>query len=125
MSVLRKQVRHLSFTAERFSQEVAENFRDVDGNLRQIPEVQFKRLTLDANFPLTVLTQVENPVGVTAVRVFEVADPGATVTWGSVFWYPDPSWDRDDGPQGLVIGDIDGLTAGTEYDVTLRIEGVP
>jgi hypothetical protein len=121
---LRKPIRHLSFTADRFQEQVAENFRDTDANLRALPAVEFKTIeTTDAlagGDPLLVSTTVENPVSVTLARIEAVSDPQAT-PMGLIMWQP--TNEVEGGNPLIRVGIYDVLSIGGLYRVTLRIEG--
>lgn len=92
--------------------------RDVVEYLGNLPTVERKTFETRADWPQRVRLRTASPWGVTCVHAYERDDPSATVTPTGVSWSK-----RDDGGQGVVIENIGGLTTGTDYVVTLRIDG--
>lgn len=92
--------------------------RDVVEYLGALPTIERKTFDTRADWPQKVRLETKTPWGVTCVHAYEADDPAATVTPTGVSWSG-----RDDGVPGVVIENIGGLTTGTDYVVTLRVDG--
>lgn len=70
------------------------------------------------NFPLVFTHNVRAArLGVTVVGCFETQNPSASVAHAGF------QWAYGDAQNELRIIDIDGLTAGTQYTLRLRVDG--
>lgn len=85
---------------------------------RIAPLVQIRTIESDGSFPVSVQTDFL-PTVVLRGQTYETDDPSRTVTASGV------AWRRSDDPQepGIMIDDIDGLTAGTRYTCELVMLG--
>lgn len=91
---------------------------DVIDFLRFLPTFEVKTFGTRAEFPIKSLeieTDVANVTGVVVLKAEEAADEGATVVATGV------SWER--AADGLKIKSIGGLSAGTDYTVTVLVLG--
>ena len=84
---------------------------------------EVKRVNLRASdFPMYLSTRVERPIAVVVAQVYETDDPSSTVGDGTGVH---AHWRRTDDEEapGILLDTVGGLTANTDYTVTLVIIG--
>lgn len=85
---------------------------------RIAPLVQIRNVESDGAFPVSVETDFQ-PTVVLRGQTYETDDPSRTVSAAGI------AWRRSDDPResGIMIDDLDGLTAGTRYTCELVMLG--
>jgi len=86
--------------------------------MRIAPKIEFKSIDVDGTWPLPVLTSFE-AVGVVRLQTFERDNPARTITENGI------AWRRSDDSRepGVIVDDMDGITAGAVYTSVLMILG--
>lgn len=82
------------------------------------PTVEIRTFRTDDAFPQTVLCDTERVVGVARIGTVQATD-GTIVANNTVGWRPSSDVEQP----GVVITEAGGLTAATEYDITIAILG--
>ncbi len=83
--------------------------------LRQVPSLEYKKISSDAKFPILLTTRIENVQEVRRVQTYETRNPANSLPQTGIAW----SLTRD----GLLISEIEGLTRDTTYTVVIAIQG--
>ena len=85
---------------------------------RIAPLVQIRTIESDGQFPVSVATDFP-PTIVLRGQTYETDDPSRTISANAV------AWRHSDDPRepGIMIDDLDGVTAGTRYTCELVILG--
>lgn len=102
----------------RSAREMLQFVSDLIDFLRALPTFEIKTFSTRAIFPIKsieVQTEVEKVVGLWPIKAEESGDPGLTVTPTGI------SWERAE--DGLKIKGIGGLSADTDYTVTVLVLG--
>jgi hypothetical protein len=93
--------------------------REMDTFLMSVPVLEYKSITTVAGFPIYVQTQIRNVVEVRRAQSYETRNTAAAIDNTSVAWRKS----EDPRKPGILITELGGLTAGTDYTVVLAIQG--
>ena len=100
------------------AQEIYEAISDLVDHAGTQKSTTFKTVSIYGKFPIRdVDTGLAFVDGLSIVKCNVVNDETRVVNWSPPFWY------RGSGPGYATIGNVQGLSAGTLYNITLRCEG--
>lgn len=105
-------------TMEEIRRAIVQIAHDLFEFSRIAPLVQIRTIESDGQFPVSVETDFL-PAVVLRGQTYETDDPSRVVSASGI------AWRRSDDPQerGIMIDDMDGLTAGTRYTCELVMLG--